>query len=124
MGKYTLILPALALGWCTLFPPARLEAQAPNGKAAQKLERLSTQLALTPDQKRQLIPVLMAEAPKVEAIKNDTSLSKLQKLGQLKAVHDETDPQVKAILTPEQYQKLQEIRRQELQDAIKKRSNQ
>jgi hypothetical protein len=42
---------------------------------------------------------------------------------QLKAVHDETDPQVKEILNPDQYQTLQTIRRQEIQQAIRNRQN-
>jgi periplasmic protein CpxP/Spy len=117
-----LIFPALALGWCALFITAHLVAQSV--KATEKLERLAADLALTPQQKRQLIPILASEAPKVEAIKADSSLSKIQKLEQLKAVHDQTDPQVKAILTPEQYQKLQAIRRQELEQAMKRRLNQ
>jgi periplasmic protein CpxP/Spy len=99
-----------------------LNAQTEN--AAPRFERLATQLALTPEQKRQLIPILVAEAPKVQAIKADSSLTKIQKLQQLKAIHDETDPQVKAILSPEQYQKLQEIRRQELRRVMEKKLNQ
>jgi len=79
--------------------------------------------ALTPEQKRQLIPILVPEAPKVEAIKADSSLTKIQKLEQLKAVHDQTDPQVKAILSPEQYQKLQGIRRQEVERVVEKKLN-
>ena len=121
MTRRILVVPALALACCELFTVAQLNAQA--GDAAQKLERLAKQLALTPEQKRQLMPILLAELPKVEAIKGNSSLSKLQKLEQLKAVHDETDPQVKAVLTPEQYQKLQQIRRQELDQVIKKRLN-
>ncbi|HEY7387253.1 MAG TPA: hypothetical protein VH640_02015 [Bryobacteraceae bacterium] len=117
-----LIFAALALGWCALFIPAHLGAQSV--KPTEKLQRLAADLALTPQQKRQLIPILASEAPKVEAIKADSSLSKIQKLEQLKAVHDQTDPQVKAILTPEQYQKLQAIRRQELEQAMKRRLNQ
>jgi hypothetical protein len=121
MTRHILVVPALALACCELFTAARLSAQA--GDAAQKLERLANELALTPEQKRQLVPILLAEAPKVKAIKDDPSLSKLQKLEQLKALHDQTDPQVKAILTPDQYQKLQQIRRQELEQVIKKRLN-
>lgn len=120
--RFVLSFAALALSGPALFMPAISHAQS--GQAAQKLEQLSTQLALTPQQKRELIPILVAEAPKVKAIKADTSLTRIQKLQQLKAVHDETDPQVRAILTPEQYQKLREIRRQELEQAIKRRSNQ
>ena len=117
-----LLVPALAIGLFALFTPTPSSAQSE--RAAQKFEQLATQLALTPEQKRQLIPILVAEAPKVQAIKADSSLTKIQKLQQLKAVHDQTDPQVKAILSPEQYQKLQEIRRQELERIVEKKLNQ
>jgi len=40
---------------------------------------------------------------------------------QLKAVHDRTDPQVKSILTSEQYQKLQAMRKAEVQETIRKK---
>lgn len=113
------MVPALAIGLCAVFTPAPLNAQSE--KAAQKFEQLTTQLALTPEQKRQLIPILMAEAPKVQAIKADSSLTKVQKFQQIKAIHDQTDPQVKAILSPEQYQKLQGIRREELQRMAQKK---
>jgi periplasmic protein CpxP/Spy len=114
------ILAIAGLALPLLFMPAQdLHAQA-----AQKFEQLSRQLNLTAAQKVQLIPILRAEAPKVEAIRANTSLSRVQKAAQLKAVHDETDPQVKAILTPEQYQSLQEIRRSEMQQAIRKKLNQ
>ena len=122
MTRCISILPTLALGWCAVFAPVHLAAQT--GKGAQKLEQLATQLALTPEQKRQLIPILVAEAPKLEEIKADASLSKIQKLEKLRAVHDETDPQVKAILSPEQYQKLQGIRKQELAQGVKKKAGQ
>jgi len=73
---------------------------------------VAKQLHLTRAQERQLVPILQAEEPKLQAIKNDQSLSKAEKLRQLRAVHDESNPQVKAILTPAQYQELQAIRRQ------------
>ena len=109
--------------WCCMALTAPQRAQAQSGQRAQQFEQLAQQLQLTPEQKAQLIPILRAEAPKVKAIKADASLSKIQKLEQLKAVHDETDPHVRSILAPEQYQKLQEIRRSELPQAIKKRQN-
>jgi periplasmic protein CpxP/Spy len=99
-------------------------AQGAQAQGVQKFEQLARQLNLTPAQKVQLIPILRAEAPKVEAIKANTSLSRVQKLTQLKAVHDQTDPQVRSILTPEQYQSLQEIRRSEIRQAVQKKLNQ
>jgi Spy/CpxP family protein refolding chaperone len=57
----------------------------------------------------------------VEAIKNNNSLSKLQKVQKIRAIHQQTDPQIKAILAPSQYQKLQAIRQQAIQEAVQKR---
>lgn len=115
------MIPALAIGLCA-FTPVPLSAQSE--KAAQKFQQMAAQLGLSPDQKRQLIPILVTEAPKVKAIKADSSLTRIQKLQQIKAIHNETDPQVKAILSPEQYQKLQGIRRQELQRIAERKLNQ
>jgi hypothetical protein len=94
-----------------------LSAQTKPG--LQKFEQVATQLQLTPEQKLQLIPILKAEAPRVKAIEGDTSASKLQKIKQLRAVYEKTEPQVKSILTPQQYQKLQEILRTEIWQAIR-----
>jgi Spy/CpxP family protein refolding chaperone len=75
-----------------------------------RLEAVAKQLHLTREQERQLVPILRAEEPKLEAIKNDQSLSRAERLKQLRAVHDESNPEVKAILTPTQFQQLQAIR--------------
>jgi periplasmic protein CpxP/Spy len=85
---------------------------------AAKLEAISQQLNLTPEQKAKVLPILREEAPKVQAVKNDNSMSRMQKMNAVRAIHQQTDPQIKAILSPEQYQKLQAIRRQALSDAI------
>jgi periplasmic protein CpxP/Spy len=86
-----------------------------------KLQAISQQLNLTPQQRVKALPILREEAPKVEAIKNNNSLSKLQKVQQIRAIHQQTDPQMKAILSPAQYQKLQAIRQQAIQEAVQKR---
>ena len=67
------------------------------------------------------IPILADEAPNVEAVKNNSSLSGMQKMQQLRAIHQQTDPQMKAILSPDQYQKLQAIRQQAIREAMQKR---
>ncbi len=88
---------------------------------AAKLQALSQQLKLTPQQKMQILPILKAEGPKLEAIKNDSSLPPMQKMKQLRAIHNETAPQLQQILSPAQYQQLQAIRQQEVQQAIAKK---
>jgi protein CpxP len=100
---------------------------AQSNARAQRLEAVAKELHLTRSQEKQLIPILRAEEPKLEAIRDDSSLSRVQKLQRLQAIHDESNPQVKAILTPEQYQQLQEIRqkrRAQLMQAAKNSTNQ
>jgi hypothetical protein len=79
---------------------------------------LAQQLKLTPQQEAEVLPILKAEAPKVEAIKDDASLSGMQKVKQLRAIHSETAPQLQKILTPAQYQELQAIREADIKKAI------
>lgn len=88
---------------------------------AEKLQELSQQLKLTPQQKIQMLPILKEESPKIEAIKNDPSLPPMQKMKQLRAIHNESAPQLQKILNPAQYQQLQTIRQQEIQQATAKK---
>ena len=90
---------------------------AQKGAAMSKAQAIAQQLNLTPQQKEKILPILADELPKVNALKSDNSLSRMQKAQQLRAIHQQTDPQMKAILTPEQYQKLQAIRKQTVRDA-------
>jgi len=85
---------------------------------AAKLQALSQELKLTPQQKMQMLPILKEEGPKLEAIKNNPSLPPMQKMEQLRAIHNESAPQFQKILSPVQYQQLQAIRQQEIQQAI------
>jgi Spy/CpxP family protein refolding chaperone len=94
---------------------------AQKGGAISKAQAIAQQLNLTPQQKEKVLPILIAEGPKVQAIKNDNSLSKIQKVQHLRAIHQQTDPQMKAILSPEQYQKLKTIRQQTIREATESR---
>src|SRR5437899_10994249 len=101
--KYYIRLIAAALCFGTfVLPTATSSAQ---NKAA-KLQAVAQQVDLTPQQKVKILPILADEGPKVDAIKNDNSLSKIQKIQQIRLIHRQTDQQMKAIMTPEQYQKL------------------
>ena len=114
-----LIALALCFG---MFVPLAPTSSAQNKGA--KLQAISQQLNLTPQQKAKVLPILAEEAPKVEAIKDNSSLSNLQKVQQIRAIHQQTDPQMKAILSPAQYEKLKAIRQQAIQEAIQKRRGQ
>lgn len=114
MKVRSIFLAEVVLVSCALLMLSnRSLAQTPE----EKLQRLSQVLGLSPQQKSQLLPVLQAEAPKLQAIKSNPSLSKRDKRKELKAIHDQADPQVKAILSPTQYQQWKEIRKQEIEEA-------
>jgi periplasmic protein CpxP/Spy len=113
-----LVISALSVAMFALLAPTSF---AQKGAAMQKAQAIAQQLNLTPQQKEKILPILAAEVPKVHAIKNDNSLGKIQKIQQLRAIHQQTDPQMKAILSPEQYQKLQAIRQQTIRDATQVR---
>src|SRR5439155_2672003 len=113
-----LVISALSIAMFALLAPSSF---AQKGTAMQKAQAIAQQLNLTPQQKEKILPILAAEVPKVQAIKNDNSLSKMQKMQQLRAIHQQTDPQMKAILSPEQYQKLKTIRQQTIRDAVQGR---
>src|SRR5215470_17504221 len=118
--KNRICLVAMAICSAVLVFASTSNAQNAGGMA--KVEAISKQLDLTPQQKIKMLPILRDELPKVEAIKNDNSLSKIQKVQQIRAIHQQTDPQMKAILSPAQYQKLQAIRQQAIRDATQSRS--
>jgi len=119
MKRHThLVIPVLSLAIFALLSPTSF---AQKGGAMSKAQAMAQQLSLTPQQKEKILPILAAEVPKVNALKNDNSLSKMQKIEQVKAIHQQTDPQMKAILSPEQYQKLKQLRLQAIKDATQGR---
>ena len=88
-----------------------------------KLEKMSAELQLTPEQKKQMLPILMDEAPKLKAAKSDTSLGPLQKAMKLKQIGADTDAKVKPILNDTQWQKWEAMRAQQRQEMMEKMEN-
>jgi hypothetical protein len=116
MRKLFTLLTSVAclLAFVILAPAA--PGQSP--QAEEKVIALAQQLKLTPQQEVEVLPILKAEAPKLEAIKNDPSLSGMQKARHLRAIHSETSALLHKILTPAQYEKLQTIREEDAKKAI------
>ena len=72
--------------------------------------QIALELGLTAQQKQQIAPILNEEATKLQAIKNNTSLSGLDKAKQLWQISSSIDAQVTPLLNPEQQQKFQAFR--------------
>jgi hypothetical protein len=118
-------LNVMALGFgmsvlmATLSFAQQKSAQQPTAQQqTAKLEEIAKYLSLTPQQKDKILPIFADEAPKVRAIKDDPSFSRMQKAQRIKAIHQQNDPQMKAILSPAQYQKLQAMRHKSISDAL------
>jgi hypothetical protein len=114
-----LVISVLSVAMFALIGPASF---AQKGDAMSKAQAMAQQLSLTPQQKEKILPILASEVPKLQHIRNDNSLSTTQKMQQLKAIHQQTDPQMKAILSPEQYQKLKQLRAQQIREATQSKS--
>jgi hypothetical protein len=84
------------------------------------LNQFSIELGLTEQQKQQIVPFLKQEAPKLEALKKNTSLSPVQKLEQLKQIADEVDAKITPLLDQQQQQKFQAIREEHRRALIEK----
>jgi Protein of unknown function (DUF3604) len=84
------------------------------------LNQFSIELGLTEQQKQQIVPFLEQEAPKLEALKKNTSLRPVQKLGQLRQIADEIDAKITPLLDQQQQQKFQAIREEHRRELIEK----
>ena len=104
------IIPMLLAFCIFLMAPALVStsyAQSIPKSHQERLIAIGKQLRLTRKQAKQLLPIVKAEGPQLQAITNNTSLSKAEKLQRYQAVHDRMDPQIQMILTPQQYAHVQ-----------------
>jgi hypothetical protein len=76
----------------------------------QKLQKLSSALNLTDDQKTEIKPILQREVQKLKAIRNDSSMSDEQKRAQAQEVHVAARSEIQSLLTPKQQQKLEQMK--------------
>jgi Spy/CpxP family protein refolding chaperone len=109
---------ALCFGMSVLMATMSSAQQPSAQQKNAKLEEIAHFLNLTPQQKDKILPIMADEGSKIRAIKDDPSLSRMQRAQRIKAIHQQNDPQMKAILSPEQYQKLQAMRHKSISDAI------
>ena len=82
---------------------------------------LQQNLGLSPQQSAQIAPILANEGQKVMAIRNNNSLSNVQKTQEVASLQKQSDPQLKAILSSAQYDKLQVVRYQVVRWVTQKR---
>ena len=82
---------------------------------------LQQNLSVSPEQSAKIAPILSNEGRQVIAIRNNNSLSDAQKIQDVKSLQRQSDPQLKAILSSAQYDKLQVVRYQAVRWLTQKR---
>lgn len=96
-------------------PPSSMQQSAPataSPNSAQAQANEDNPLNLTDDQKAKLRPIIADENQQMEALRNDNSLSQQQKIDKANQVRAQASPKIKAILTPEQLQKLAQLQQE------------
>ena len=82
---------------------------------------LQQNLGVSAQQSAQLAHILATEGQKVIATRNNNSLSDSQKRQEVRSLQAQSDPELKAILSSAQYDKLQTVRYQALRWVTQKR---
>src|SRR5207249_11427679 len=94
---FTLLTSAACLLAFLILAPV---APAQNPEAEKMMIALAQQLKLTPQQEVEVLPILKAEDPKIEAIKNDPSLSGMHKIKQLHVIHSQSATELQNFRRP------------------------
>jgi uncharacterized protein DUF3604 len=74
------------------------------------IDRFSSTLGLTEQQRQQVVPVLKEEVKQLEALKKDASLSAARKVERVREIANSFDEKLKPQINAEQQQKFQEVR--------------
>ena len=82
---------------------------------------LQQNLSVSPQQSAQIAPILANEGRQVIAIRNNNSLSSVQKTEGVKTLQKQSDPQLKSILSSAQYDKLKVVRHEAVRWVTQKR---
>jgi septal ring factor EnvC (AmiA/AmiB activator) len=68
----------------------------------EQLQHLTKKLNLSDDQQTKVKAVLEDQHTKMEALRNDSSIAREDKFGKMREIHENSNTQIKAILTEDQ----------------------
>ena len=118
-------LPALICGMIAVSPALRAQDATPAAspapstapdkgqhKGGDMLARLTTALSLTDDQQAKVKAILEDSHTKLQALKDDASVTGDQKKAKFKEIRDAQTAAIKAILTPDQATKYDALQQQ------------
>ena len=101
-------------------PAAKPETAPEKARPAiqERLKKLSENLNLTDEQKEKLKPIIREQAGKIRELRQNSDLSREDKLAKFKELRQDMDKKIEPILTPEQKEKWKklEVRRAKRQE--------
>ena len=75
----------------------------------QRLQMLTKRLNLTADQQEKIKPMLESESQQMQALHQDSSLSREDRMSKMQQIRQSTNDQIKGVLNSDQQQKFQEM---------------
>jgi periplasmic protein CpxP/Spy len=97
-------------------------SEAAPGPAQSKAQTEDNPLNLTDEQKAKLRPILVEENQQLDTVRNDTSMTQEQKVSNANEIRQTASPKIRAILTPEQLQKLADLQQKAKQQPNQNKS--
>lgn len=79
-------------------------------RVTMRLQNLAAKLELNEDQKSALRPILESEANALRAVRMNTSITPEEQQTELASIQDNYREQIRTVLTPSQWTKLEELR--------------
>jgi Spy/CpxP family protein refolding chaperone len=97
------------------------QKKTPEERATKMSEILEKKLQLTDMQKSSVYNIFLSQAQQVDKIRTNSTSDRCQKCSELKAAREQTDSQLKSILTSEQYSKLTTLKQERIEKRKQKR---
>ena len=101
--------------------PQQGRQQAPNGDRI--MQAMTKRLNLTEDQQNQIRPIMQDEMTQIMGLRNDSSLAPRDRMQKMRAIRDDSNAKVRAVLTPDQRPQFDAMQ-QEQQDRMRQRRQQ
>jgi protein CpxP len=97
-------------------PSGQQSAPAATNQNSSQSQADDNPLNLSDDQKAKLRPIIQDENQQMEALRSDNSLTQEQKIDKANQIRAAASPKIKAILTPEQLQKLAQLQQERVRE--------
>ena len=79
-------------------------------RAGEQFDRMARLLDLTPEQKNQMQSYRESERTQLQALRDNTALTPEQRREQARAIHEQSQNNIRSLLDPTQQQKLEDLR--------------